>query len=83
MNLNVKKRALEPKNMFCSMLKKKVLVLVEYDDYKNRNNKGFPGTYYCENIISCYGKGKKCRYSGISPLYPDPLIPEEFSEEEK
>ena len=47
MNLNVKKRALEPKNMFCSMLKKKVLVLVEYDDYKNRNNKGFPGTYYC------------------------------------
>ena len=80
LNFQLKKtKALEPKYMFCTILERKVTVLQEYSDYKNRNNKGAPSTYYCENIIPCYGNGKKCRYSGISPLYPDPLVPVEFA----
>lgn len=76
-----KTKALEPKHMYCTLIKKRVAVLQEYDDYKNRNNKGFSETYYCENIIPCYNVGQKCKYSGISPLYPNPLIPVEFVEE--
>ncbi|MCD6310612.1 MAG: hypothetical protein J7M18_07835 [Candidatus Eremiobacteraeota bacterium] len=66
-------KALEPQERFCNILKKKVTVLVEYPDYKGRHYKGEPGAIYCENIIDCYQKNIKCKYSGISPLYPDPF----------
>ncbi len=72
---NMKARALEPTRMYCSIIEDDVSVLLEYLDYKNRNNKGSVGTVYCENIIDCYHKGRKCKYSGISPSYPDPLSP--------
>ncbi len=78
--MNRRMKALEPKRMFCTLINKKVTVLMEYDDYRNSRNKGASDTCYCENIIPCYGEGRKCRYSGISPLYPDPLVPEELSE---
>jgi len=74
-------KALEPKERFCRILKKKVLTLTEYGDYKSRFNKGEPGTIYCENIIPCYQKNIECRYSGISPLFPDPFFPELTPEE--
>ena len=70
-----KTRALEPQKMHCRILDKEVSVLFEYPDYKNRNNKGFIGTVYCENIVDCYHNDRHCKYSGISPSYPDPLIP--------
>ncbi|MCL5037041.1 MAG: hypothetical protein M1269_08000 [Chloroflexi bacterium] len=66
-------KALEPQERFCNILKKKVTVLMEYPDYKGRHWKGDVGAIYCENIIDCYQKNVKCKYSGISPLYPDPF----------
>jgi len=74
-------KALEPKERYCHILNKKVLTLNEYGDYKSRFNKGEPGTIYCENIIPCYQQNIKCRYSGISPLFPDPFLPELTPEE--
>lgn len=76
--VNRKTKALEPRKMFCAIKKKKVTVLFEYSDYRNRHFKGAPDTCYCECIISCYNEGVRCRYSGISPLYPDPLTAEEI-----
>jgi len=58
-----------------------VCVLLEYQDYKNFRYKGDQDTLYCENIIDCYHNRRPCRYSGISPSYPDPLIPIELAEE--
>lgn len=69
----VKQKALEPETRFCHILQKKVTVLKEYLDYKHRSCKGESGTIYCGNIIDCYQKNIKCKYSGISPLYPDPF----------
>lgn len=79
-NLNAmhhRSRALEPKSMYCSLTKRRTSVLFEYPEYRNRNNKGPVGTVYCENIIECYHNMQRCRYSGISALYPDPLVPYE------
>ncbi|MFH1453358.1 MAG: hypothetical protein ABIH00_05195 [Armatimonadota bacterium] len=72
----LKQKALEPCKMHCRILGKEVTVLKEYPDYKGHWDKGEPGDIYCENIIECYQNEVKCKYSGISQLYPDP-----FSEE--
>lgn len=84
----LKRKALEPIERYCSLIKKKVTILAEYEDYKNPRNKGPLGTIYCSNIIPCFHNEMKCKYSGISPLYPDPLMPleehlEELQEQEK
>lgn len=78
----LKRKALEPHERFCTLLKKKVTILAEYEDYKNYRNKGEVGTIYCSNIIPCYHDEMKCKYSGLSPLYPDPLEPLELHQEE-
>lgn len=80
----LKQKALEPHVRECQILKKKVSILVEYTDYRGPHNKGPEGAIYCENIVNCYQNNIKCRYSGISPLYPDPFLPrnEEFQDEE-
>lgn len=75
--VELKKKALEPQERFCRILKKNVTILLEYVDYKHQGNKGEAGTLYCENIIECYHNNIKCRYSGISPLYPDPFTGED------
>lgn len=71
----LKQKALEPHARYCCLKKCKVSVLIEFPDYKNPYNKGPEGAIYCENIVPCYQEGAQCRYSGISPLYPDPLRP--------
>ncbi|CAN0076293.1 unnamed protein product, partial [Phaeothamnion confervicola] len=71
----LKQKALEPHLRHCQILDKEVSILIEYPDYKNPNYKGPEGAIYCENIINCYQNNIKCRYSGISPLYPDPFLP--------
>ncbi|MGV8122254.1 MAG: hypothetical protein AB2L14_21030 [Candidatus Xenobiia bacterium LiM19] len=70
-----KMKALEPQERFCALIKKRMCILVEYQDYKSSHYKGEMGTIYCENIIECYHKNMRCCYSGISPSYPDPLVP--------
>jgi len=81
----LKQKALEPHVRECQILKKKVSILVEYTDYRSPHNKGPEGAIYCENIVNCYQNNVKCRYSGISPLYPDPFLVrnEEFAEEDE
>jgi len=69
-----KRKALEPHQRFCHILKKTVDILIEYPDYKNPSNKGKEGSIYCGNILPCYHNNIKCRYSGISPLYRDPFL---------
>jgi hypothetical protein len=64
---------LEPHLRDCRFVDKKVTVLVEYLDYKTPFNKGEEGTLYCGNMLECYHNQVQCRYSGISPLYPDPF----------
>ncbi len=76
-------KALEPQERYCFIQKKKVNILVEYLDYKDPYDKGPEGAIYCENIVECYQKNVRCRYSGISPLFDDPFIPREDEEEEK
>jgi hypothetical protein len=82
----LRKKALEPHERYCRILKKKVNILIEYFDYKSPTHKGEEGTIYCENILDCYQNEVKCKYSGISPLYPDPFwgtaeAPEAWEEE--
>lgn len=72
----LKKKALQPCEKFCKIAGKKVIVLIEYPDYKGAHFKGQEGTLYCEDIIPCYRKNIECKYSGISPLYPDPFLDE-------
>ena len=74
----LKQKALEPHIRECQILKKKVSILVEYTDYRGPHNKGPEGAIYCENIVNCYQNNVRCRYSGISPLYPDPFALREF-----
>lgn len=71
----LKQKALEPQQRQCFIMKKKVNILVEYPDYKGPHFKGPEGAIYCENILECYQKDIKCRYSGISPLFEDPFLP--------
>ncbi len=71
----LKQKALEPQQRQCHIMKKKVNILVEYPDYKGPHYKGPEGAIYCENILECYQKDIRCRYSGISPLFPDPFLP--------
>ena len=69
----VKRKALEPCEKYCKILGKNVTVLTEYTDYKHPGDKGEKGTMYCENLLHCYHHNVKCKYSGLSPLYPDPF----------
>ena len=69
----VKHRAIAPQRRWCRITKQEVVIHIEYLDYVNQHCKGPEGNIYCENIISCYQKNVKCRYSGISPLYPNPF----------
>ncbi|MBI2263773.1 MAG: hypothetical protein HYU64_01160 [Armatimonadetes bacterium] len=71
----LKQKALEPHERYCTLLRRKVTVLIEYQDYKHPGSKGDEGTLYCSNIIECYHNGMRCKWSGISPLYRDPLVP--------
>ncbi len=82
--LPLKRKALEPHQRYCRFIDKKVTILVEYLDYKTPFNKGEEGTLYCGNMLECYHKQVQCRYSGISPLYPDPFqgAPRDYVEEE-
>lgn len=73
----LKQKALEPHCRYCYIQKKDVNILVEYSDYRNPQQKGDEGAIYCENIVECYQANVKCRYSGLSPLYPDPFLPRE------
>ncbi len=77
----LKQKALEPQQRHCYIMKKQVNILVEYPDYKGPHFKGEEGAIYCENILECYQKNIRCRYSGISPLFPDPFYPRETDEE--
>ena len=79
----LKQKALEPHLRHCQILDKEVSILIEYPDYKNHNYKGPEGAIYCENIINCYQNNIKCRYSGISPLYPDPFALKEAEEDQE
>ena len=65
--------AQQPEERYCRIKDKKVTVIVVYPDYRNFYDKGEPGDMCCSNIIDCYSENVKCRYSGISPLYPDPF----------
>jgi hypothetical protein len=72
--VQLKQKALESHARHCNILDINVQILIEFPDYKNPNVKGPEGAIYCENIINCYQANRKCRYSGISPLYPDPFL---------
>lgn len=78
----LRQKALEPSVRRCHILDIDVTVLVEYPDYKGPHHKGPEGELYCENIVACYQANRRCRYSGISPLFPDPFLPRERPEEE-
>lgn len=80
-----KRKALEPQERFCHILKKKISILVEYPDYHGPLNKGTESTLYCGNILPCFHNDVHCKYSGISPLYRDPFIPtdSELAEDEE
>lgn len=69
----VRRKALQPEERFCRILRKPITILVEYPDYQAPHRKGVEGEIYCSNIIPCFQKNVECRYSGISPLYPDPF----------
>jgi hypothetical protein len=68
-------KAMEPYIRHCYILDVDVHILIEYPYYKNPNVKGPEGEIYCENILKCYQENVKCRWSGISPSYPDPFNP--------
>ena len=77
----MKQKALEPQCRHCYIRKLEINILIEYPDYKSPNNKGPEGAIFCENIVECYQANIRCRYSGLSPLYPDPFLPREEEEE--
>ena len=68
-----KYKALEPKEAFCKILNKKITIVVEYLDYKGPYVKSEKGEIFCSNMVECYYENIKCKYSGISKFYPDPL----------
>jgi hypothetical protein len=80
----LRRKALQPEERYCRILRKRVTILVEYMDYHTPHNRGAEGEIYCSNIIQCYQKNIQCRYSGISPLYPDPFegVPRDVREAE-
>ncbi|MCS6955373.1 MAG: hypothetical protein NZM44_03350, partial [Candidatus Calescibacterium sp.] len=45
-----KQRALEPKELLCKILQKKVTVVVEYLDYKGRYHYSESGEIFCSNM---------------------------------
>ena len=63
------RKALECAVRYCHITDREVVINIEYPYYSDAYNKGPEGEIYCEHIIECY----KCRYSGISKLYPDPF----------
>ncbi|MEN3015517.1 MAG: hypothetical protein ABDH21_05640 [bacterium] len=73
MKRHIKKRALEPKRLFCKILQKEVTVLIEHLDYKSIYYSDKIGEIYCSNILECYQNNIKCKYSGISKFFPDPF----------
>jgi hypothetical protein len=79
----LRQKALEPQERYCYIQKMPVNILVEYLDYKGPQSKGPEGAIYCENILDCYQKNVRCRYSGISPLFDDPFLPRGDEEEEE
>lgn len=81
----LRRKALQPEERYCRILRKRVTILVEYPDYHSPMNKGPDGEIYCSNIIECYQNNVQCRYSGISPLYPDPFegVPRDVREAER
>ncbi len=69
------RQASKPEVRFCNIKQKKVTVLVNYPEYVDSRHKGRVGDVYCECILECYRDSVQCRYSGITPLYPDPFSP--------
>ncbi|MCE1245725.1 MAG: hypothetical protein LWY06_03680 [Firmicutes bacterium] len=70
-----KQKAMEPQIRHCFIMDADVHILVEYPDYKHPHAKGEEGEIYCSNIMTCYQNYVKCRWSGISPNYPNPFSP--------
>lgn len=68
-----KQKALEPKQLLCKILQKKVTILVEYLDYKGKYHPSEIGEIFCSNMLQCYQNKIKCKYSGISKFFPDPF----------
>ncbi len=68
-----KYKALEPKEVFCKILNKKITIVVEHIDYRGTYTKSNIGEIFCSNMLECYYENIKCKYSGISKFYPDPL----------
>ncbi|MBM3460606.1 MAG: hypothetical protein FJX76_00705 [Armatimonadetes bacterium] len=81
----LRQKALLPEERFCRIIRQRITVLIEYEDYKGPHHKGPEGMVYCENIVPCYQANRQCRYSGISPLYPDPFegVPRNLREAEE
>lgn len=71
-----KQKAMEPQIRHCYILDKDVHILIEYPDYKHPNAKGQEGEIFCSNILECFHNYVRCRWSGISPNYPDPFRPD-------
>lgn len=71
-----KQKAMDPQIRHCYILDKDVHILIEYPDYKNKNVKGPEGEIFCSNILECFHNNVRCRWSGISPNYPDPFMPD-------
>ncbi len=68
-----KQRALEPQELFCKILQKKVIVVIEHLDYKGVYHPSVKGEIFCSNMLECYQNNIKCKYSGISKFFPDPF----------
>lgn len=79
----LRQKALEPQQRYCYITKRDVNILVEYPDYKGPHFKGPEGEIYCEHILECYQNNVRCRWSGISPLFPDPFVPQAGAEAEE
>lgn len=73
----LRQKALEPQQRYCFITKRDVNILVEYPDYKGPHFKGPEGEIFCEHILECYQNNVRCRWSGISPLFPDPFVPQQ------
>jgi len=69
----LKRKALEPQEVFCKILQKKITVLIEYTDYRGVNYPLKQNEIFCSNMLECYQNNIKCKYSGISKFFPDPF----------
>ncbi len=67
------RKAIQPREMFCKILQKPVVMVIEYLDYKGSPYWHSNYQAFCSNMVFCYNNNIKCKYSGISAFYPDPF----------